>query len=91
MPSIRFASFEPLLEDVYADLHALDWIIIGAQTGTTKKTFKDEWVDRLIYEALTLEIPIFMKDNLRKQGYKGKSWYQQFPEVQKNDNYWRKF
>lgn len=74
-----FASFEPLLEDLYVDLHGLDWIIIGAQTGTNKKTFEDSWVDRLVYEALTLEIPIFMKDNLRKQGYKGKSWYQQFP------------
>jgi len=80
--TLKFASFEPLLEDLYVDLHALDWIIIGAQTGTKKKTFQDSWVDRLVYEALTLEIPIFMKDNLRKMGYEGKSWYQQFPDTQ---------
>lgn len=75
-----FTSFEPLLENVHADLHALDWIIIGAQTGTKKKTFEDSWVDQLVYEARILEIPVFMKDNLKKQGYKGPNWYQDFPK-----------
>jgi protein gp37 len=75
-----FASFEPILEDLHVDLHALDWIIIGAQTGTKKKTFEDSWIDRLVYEALVLEIPVFMKDNLWKQGYKGQNLYQQFPK-----------
>lgn len=79
--NLAFASFEPLFEDLHVDLHALDWIIIGAQTGTKKKTFEDSWVDRLVYEALTLEIPVFMKDNLKQQGYKGPSWYQDFPKV----------
>lgn len=77
---VVFASFEPLLEDVYADLHGLDWIIIGAQTGTKKKTFQDSWVDRLVYEALVLEIPVFMKDNLKQQGYAGVNWFQDFPK-----------
>lgn len=77
---LRFVSFEPLLEDVYADLHGLDWVIIGAQTGTTEKTFEDAWVDRLVYEALVLEIPVFMKDNLKHHGYAGVNWFRQFPE-----------
>lgn len=80
---LAFASFEPLLEDVYADLHGLDWIIIGAQTGTKKKTFEDSWVDRLVYEALVLEIPVFMKDNLKQQGYAGVNWFQDFPDAPK--------
>jgi len=60
----KFISFEPLYEDLgNIDLNGIDWIIIGAQTHPDFQP-KDEWVERLIYQADNLDIPVFTKNNL---------------------------
>lgn len=66
-----FISFEPLLEDLHPAeynilFHQVNWIIIGAQTGRNKdKVIPDfEWIKKLVLEADTTGIPIFMKDSL---------------------------
>lgn len=61
---VKIVSFEPLYEDLSdADLQGIDWIIIGAQTRPL--LFPDYmWVLGLIQNALSREIPVFIKDNL---------------------------
>lgn len=64
---IRFVSFEPLLGDVGGiglDLQDIDWVIIGALTGPSKKPPKSEWVGKIIRQADKHNIPVFLKDNL---------------------------
>ena len=78
-PSVRFLSFEPLLKQPSIlgpdDFEGIDWIIIGAQTNPYKPP-KPEWVEHIVKSAKKLEIPVFLKDNLR--------WpekIQEFPEA----------
>lgn len=66
-----FVSFEPVLEDLYPELHEgtfkyLDWIIIGAQTGRRqdKVVPSTEWIDKIVRQANMAKIPVFMKDSL---------------------------
>lgn len=62
--TIKFISFEPLLEIIDADLTGVDWIIIGAQTKPEIQP-PDGAVEKLLSQADRLNIPVFMKDNLR--------------------------
>jgi len=67
----KYISFEPLLEPM-KDLsftlkysHIADWVIIGAQTPRSEKTFpKWEWVKEIIEAADIASIPVFLKPNL---------------------------
>lgn len=66
-----FVSIEPLLEELDKDelgqaLCYVDWVIIGAETGNRKgKVVPEfEWIKRIVLEADTLAIPVFMKDSL---------------------------
>lgn len=64
--TVRFISFEPLFEDVveYVDWDALDWVIVGAQTGPGRKETRKEWVETILSYAEAYNIPVFLKDNL---------------------------
>ncbi len=64
-----FLSIEPLLEDLFIpveDLMGVDWIILGAETGNRKDKVVPEfkWVKRLVLQADTKGIPVFMKDSM---------------------------
>jgi protein gp37 len=49
--SIRFVSFEPLIGSVgNADLSAIDWAIVGGESGPGARPMRSEWVDEI--EAL---------------------------------------
>jgi protein gp37 len=64
---VRFVSFEPLLEDLpVLDLSGIDWVIIGALTGSEKFPIKQEWVDNIYQRASRYGIPVFIKDNVKK-------------------------
>jgi protein gp37 len=70
MNNITFLSYEPLLSPVHTNdgkLRWIDWVIIGAMTGPGAKQYapKKEWIEDIVCEAKRLNIPIFMKDNLR--------------------------
>lgn len=42
---IRFLSCEPLLEDLgQLNLHGIDWIIVGGESGNMARPMKEEWV-----------------------------------------------
>jgi protein gp37 len=62
---VRFLSIEPLLGEVSFNLHGIQWIIIGAQTGRNPLRPKQEWIEKIVSDAKKLGIPIFLKNNLR--------------------------
>lgn len=73
--SVKFVSFEPLLERVVPNLERISWIIIGAQTNPEIQP-KKVWVKELIDEARCSNIRVFLKNNL-----KWKKKIQEFPTV----------
>lgn len=84
----KFVSFEPLLGPIVSNLFGIDWVIIGAQTGPRAQQPKTEWVNSIIEEAQSFNIPIFLKWNLeclRKLDNSIKR-VQEFPkEIRKNE------
>lgn len=46
--AIRFVSFEPLIGSVAsADLRAIDWAIVGGESGPRSRPMREEWVDEI--------------------------------------------
>lgn len=59
---LRFVSFEPLLEDLgEVNLHGIDWIIVGGESGPKARPFHKEWVESLRDQAATAGVPFFFK------------------------------
>jgi protein gp37 len=73
--SVKFISFEPLLENLDVDLQGINWIIIGADSRVGADKPPMEWADNLIIQAKKLNIPVFVKEN-----YKYKDRLKAFPE-----------
>ena len=61
---VRFISCEPLLGPIAADLMPLDWLIIGAQTGSRPQQPRPEWVADLVSAGRVACASIWYKDNL---------------------------
>lgn len=64
--SVKFVSFEPLLEAVDFLPFWPDWIIVGAQTGPNAIKPQLVWCKKLIAGAQDRNIPLFLKENLLK-------------------------
>ena len=71
---IKWVSLEPLLEPIKADFSGLDWVVIGAQSGTVQNGEKVpgfapdmEWVLDLIGQARQAGCAIYLKPNLLGQ------------------------
>jgi len=69
--SVKFISFEPLLEKLTLSLDyafyysGISWCIIGQQTPANARTTpKIEWVKEIVEAADRAGIPVFLKDNL---------------------------
>lgn len=63
---VRFVSFEPLL-GMLPDkicLNGLQWIIIGKLTGSRRVKLQPGWVEGIMTEADSHNIPVFIKNNL---------------------------
>jgi len=74
--NIKFVSFEPLLGSWPYAVHAVDWVIVGAQTGPEAVKPREEWVEKIIWMCRYEKVPLFLKDNLH--------WpkkIQEYPEV----------
>lgn len=78
------ATFEPLSDSVgEVDFSGIGWLVLGTETGNCKgKTpSQKSWIDGLAAQALKLEIPVFMKEDLFTNGIVSeKQMIQQFPE-----------
>lgn len=78
-----FVSVEPLLEpmssEALEDLGAMQWVIIGAETGNSKNKVIPErkWVDEIVDACAKVGTPLFMKDSLRE--LMGDDFKQKFP------------
>lgn len=64
--TIRFISYEPLLEYVKWDYNdfPIDWIIIGAESGPKARLMKESWVRRMLIDAKEFDIPVFYKQKM---------------------------
>jgi len=80
---IKFISFEPLLEEIKliqtCHLVEINWIIIGALTGPKRNQYlpKAQWIRKIIDHTDKYNIPIFMKNNLKR--YWDGEFRQEFP------------
>jgi protein gp37 len=66
--NLRFVSVEPLHEELNIRFsRSIDWIILGAETGSRKGKIVPErkWVQQIIVNARKNKTPIFIKDNVK--------------------------
>jgi protein gp37 len=61
---VRFLSMEPLIERVVLPAHALvalDWIIVGGESGPKARPMDAEWARALLAQSRTAGVHFFMK------------------------------
>lgn len=60
--SVRFVSFEPLLEEIRGvDLSGIDWAIIGGESGPRHRPIEKGWVKGLIRQCRRYGVRVFFK------------------------------
>lgn len=60
--SVRFISFEPLLEDLQTiDLSEVDWAIVGGESGPGARTVMPEWVRSIRDQCNSQGVAFFFK------------------------------
>ena len=60
--AVRFLSVEPLLEDLgLIDLHEINWVIVGGESGPGARPMKKEWVISLRNQCGENCVPFFFK------------------------------
>jgi len=81
--SVKFVSFEPLLEPVgIVDLQGIGWVIVGGESGPHARPMKEEWVLQIQNQCQSQKVPFFFKQwggrNKKKNGRKlrGRVWNQ---------------
>ena len=86
--SIRFISFEPLIDSVAGvDLRCIDWAIVGGESGRSARPIKEEWIDEIYEQCLISDTAFFFKqwgawgkDNTKRskkdngREYRGRTW-----------------
>jgi protein gp37 len=62
-----FVSIEPIQEAIDIEMHLLDWVIVGAETGNRKNKIIHEkkWIDDIVARCSENGIPLFIKDNIK--------------------------
>ena len=59
---VRFASVEPLLEDLGDfDLNSIDWVIAGGESGPGARPMREEWVLGVLHQCRRDGVPFFFK------------------------------
>ena len=60
--AVRFLSVEPLLEDLgQFDLHGIDWMIVGGESGPGARPMQKNWVLSLRNQCLVQNVKFFFK------------------------------
>lgn len=77
----KFISFEPLLSKIQeVNLHNINWVIVGGESGPKSRPMRPEWVTDLRDKCITSNVPFFFKQwgglNKKKNGrvLEGKTW-----------------
>lgn len=90
----HFISVEPMLSGInipIEQLQKLDWVIIGCESGKYSRKCQDTWVNNLIQQCLSFDIPVFLKQLeisgklIKEPEFMGKK-YQQYPNERKDNN-----
>jgi protein gp37 len=59
---LRFLSVEPLLEDLGAiNLHGIDWVIVGGESGPGARPMRQEWVEAVQQQCRAANAIFFFK------------------------------
>ncbi len=89
LAAVKFLSLEPLLGAVPdMDLHGIDWVIVGGESGPGARPMRSEWVVDIRDQCRSAGAPFFFKQwggvNKKKAGRKleGRTW-DQIPRVQR--------
>ena len=61
--SVRFVSAEPMIGPIRGgmDLHGLDWVIVGGESGHNARPIQREWIDSLRLECEAAGVAFFFK------------------------------
>jgi protein gp37 len=60
--AVRFLSIEPLIEDLgVIDLTAIDWVIVGGESGRGARPMKPAWVHSIHSQCRSVGVPFFFK------------------------------
>ncbi len=59
--AVRFLSCEPLLGPLDLDLHGMDWVIAGGESGARARAMNPEWVRGLRDQCQRAGVPFFFK------------------------------
>lgn len=67
--AVRFVSIEPQLKHIFLKryIYKLDWVICGAESGTKKRPFNEDWAKFLKDQCLKANIPFFYKQNSKEK------------------------
>jgi len=71
--SVRFLSLEPLLGPIpKMNLHKIDWVIAGGESGPKARLMKPEWIQDILVQCRNANVPFFFKQwggrNKKKSG-----------------------
>jgi protein gp37 len=85
--AVRFISAEPLLGPLPSlDLTAIDWLIVGGESGAGERPMEPEWACDLRDRALSQDVPFFFKQwggrtpKARGRELDGRTW-DEYPET----------
>jgi protein gp37 len=87
---LRFLSLEPLLEDLDGlDLTGIGWVIVGGESGPTRRPFAIAWLERIAELCARNGVPLFVKqDAAFKPGQQGRIpaalWIHAFPPIEED-------
>lgn len=78
---VKFISFEPLLGPITnLDLHGIDWVIVGGESGPKSRKIEKAWVLQIRDFCFSQNVPFFFKQwggtNKKKTGrlLEGRTW-----------------
>jgi protein gp37 len=81
--AVKFLSLEPLLDDIGTlDLTAINWVIVGGESGLGARPTEANWVRKIREQCLEQHVPFFFKQwggfNKKKNGriLDGREWNQ---------------
>lgn len=87
----KFLSLEPLLSDIpELDLHGIDWVILGGESGPNARPMQERWVLNIKTQCNAQIVPFFFKQwggvNKNKNGrlLQGQR-YEEYPSIFKPD------
>ena len=79
--AVKFLSLEPLLGPVPSlDLHGIDWVIVGGESGVGARPMHESWVTDIRDQCVKAALPFFFKQwggvNKKKAGrlLDGRTW-----------------